>query len=164
MTQRISIQDMLPGNYCFGCGPENEVGLQIKSYRSDDGEEMVCNWQPEPHHLAGPQHILNGGIIATIMDCHSIFTAIDAAYQAEGREPGSEPEIWCVTGYINVSYLRPTRVDKPVELRGRVREINGKKIIVDCTLYSEGEETAHAETLAVRVPQEWKQRDHSPVG
>ena len=48
------------------------------------GEEAVCTWQPQPNHTSGPPHILNGGIIAVLMDCHCICTAVAAAYRAEG--------------------------------------------------------------------------------
>jgi len=48
-----------PKNACFGCGPANAHGLQIKSFVS--GEELVADWRPQPHHQAF-DGILNGGI------------------------------------------------------------------------------------------------------
>ena len=38
---KIAVQDKYaPNSICFGCGPSNKEGLQIKSYRIDEGLEM----------------------------------------------------------------------------------------------------------------------------
>ncbi len=93
-----ALQDQLGDNWCWGCGPLNEYGLQIKSYWAEDG--AVCMWDPKPYHAAGPKRILNGGIIATVIDCHCVCTAIAAAYQSEGRGIGTTPAIWYATGSL----------------------------------------------------------------
>jgi hypothetical protein len=62
----------MPGNYCWGCGPTVETGLHLKSRWV--GDEVVCDWTPRPEFAAGPKHILYGGIISAVMDCHSIWT------------------------------------------------------------------------------------------
>jgi len=149
MTQR-AFQDEISGNHCWGCGSANDKGLQIKSYWS--GDEAVCTWQPQAHHCAGPGHILNGGIIATVIDCHCGWTAIAAAYREEGREINTEPSIWYATSSLNVKYLRPTPLDEAVVLRARVKESIGKKTILACSLFAKGEECAVGEVVAVRVP------------
>ncbi len=87
---QLAFQDELTNNNCWGCGSTNSHGLQIKSYWS--GVEVLCIWHPKEYHV-GPKHFLNGGIIATIIDCHCIFTAIAAAYRAEGRKMNSQPSI-----------------------------------------------------------------------
>jgi acyl-coenzyme A thioesterase PaaI-like protein len=148
-----AIQDYMERNKCWGCGASNEYGLHIKSYWS--GEEAVCTWKPHKHHMAGPTHILNGGIIATIMDCHSICTAIANAYREEGRELNTEPFIWCVTASLKVDYLRPTPLDEPVTLKSRVKEIKGRKTVVTCSLFSKDEECVRGEVLAIRVSPDW---------
>ena len=94
-------QDYWDKNQCWGCG-KNEHGLQIKSYW--DENESVCIWKPHKHHKAGPSHILNGGIIGTLIDCHSICTAIANEYKLEERELDSKPLIWCVTASLKVDY------------------------------------------------------------
>ena len=58
-----------PSSICFGCGPANEKGLQIKSVRIENGLSMV--FHPEHHHQAFPG-MINGGIIGTLL----IATAI----------------------------------------------------------------------------------------
>lgn len=148
-----AFQDQMRGNYCWGCGSLNEQGLRIRSYWS--GNEAVCTWKPKEYHSAGPQHILNGGIIATIIDCHCVCTAIAAAYRAENREIGTEPLIWYVSGSLQIKYLRPTPIDEPLVLRARIKEMNKTKTFLACLLLAKGEECARGEVVAVRMPANW---------
>lgn len=149
-----AFQDHIAEKHCWGCGVLNEHGLRIRSHWTDD--EAVCTWQPKGWHKAGPEHILNGGVIATIIDCHCICTAIANAYRAEGRAMNTEPGIWYVTASLQVTYLKPTPIHEPVVLRARVKEIKGKKTIVTCSLLANDEECAHGEVVAVRVPPAWR--------
>lgn len=148
-----AIQDAIPGNHCWGCGTLNPQGLQIKSYQ--DGDGTVCTFQPAPHHAAGPPHVLNGGIIAAVIDCHSICTAFADAYRAAGRELGSDPLLWLVTASLKIDYLAPTPIAGPVELRARVVDVRGRKRVVACVLQSQGVERARGEVVAVEVPPTW---------
>ena len=148
-----AIQDGIPNNHCFGCGSLNPQGLAIKSY--PEGEGTVCTFLPSAHHMAGPTHVLNGGIIATVIDCHAVCTAIADAYRAAGREIGTAPLIWCVTASLRVDYLAPTPIGEPVELRARVREAKGRKRVVECELSSGGAVRARGEVVAVEVPPTW---------
>ncbi len=149
-----AIQDLIPHNRCWGCGTLNPRGLQLKSHV--EGDEAVARFQPSPDFMAGPEHVLNGGIIATVIDCHSVCTAIAHAYRVAGRPLGSDPLIWCVTGYLKVDYLAPTPIAGPVELRARVRASKGRKHFVDCTLAVGGTVTAKGDLLAVEVPPAWR--------
>jgi len=156
MTSAPSLQDRIPRNHCWGCGPSNAEGLQLKSY--PDGDGAVSTWQPRPPFFAGPRHVLNGGVIASLIDCHSVCTAIADAYRSEGREIGSPPDIWCATASLSVSYLRPVPLDAPVTLRAKVTERNGRRATVDCSLESNGKECARGEIVAVRVPESWRRQ------
>ncbi|HET8724182.1 MAG TPA: PaaI family thioesterase [Anaeromyxobacteraceae bacterium] len=148
-----SIQERIPHNHCWGCGTLNPRGLRIQSFV--EGDETVCTFQPSPDHMAGPTTVLYGGIIAAVIDCHSVCTAIADAYRAAGQELGSAPHRWCVTGALRIDYLAPTPIDRPVELRARIREAKGRKRVVECTVRSGGVETARAEVIAVEVPAGW---------
>jgi acyl-coenzyme A thioesterase PaaI-like protein len=150
-----SFQDFIAEKYCWGCGILNDQGLQIRSHWS--GDEGVCTWLPKDYHAAGPRHVLNGGIIATIIDCHCICTAIAAAYRAEGRSMDTEPGIWYVTASLQVAYLKPTPINEPVRLRALVKESAGRKTVVSCSLFARGEECARGQVVAVRVPPGWGQ-------
>lgn len=148
-----AIQDAIPGNHCWGCGTLNPRGLHIKSYW--DGDGAVCTFQAASHHAAGPPQILNGGIIAALIDCHSICTAFADAYRAAGRAIGSDPLLWHVTASIKIEYLAPAPIAEPVELRSRIIEVKGRKRVVGCVLQSAGVERARGEVVAVQVPPDW---------
>jgi acyl-coenzyme A thioesterase PaaI-like protein len=141
-------QDHMPGNVCFGCGKDNPEGLQIKSYW--EGEAAVCVWQGEEKYH-GWRHVLNGGILATLIDCHCMGTAMAAAYQAEGRSLDSEPFYRYATGTITVRYLAPTPNERPLTLRAYVQEIKGRKVTLSCEVWVGENQTATAEVIAIRV-------------
>jgi acyl-coenzyme A thioesterase PaaI-like protein len=148
----IAFQDQGAVHHCHGCGADNEKGLRLKSYW--DGDEAIAAWRAQAHHCGGTRENLNGGIIASLIDCHSLNLAIAQAYRAEQRPIGSPPRIGYVTANMNVSYLKPTPIDQPIELRARVTKIEGRKTWVNCTLSAGGAVRARGEVLGVRV--EWK--------
>ncbi len=157
-ANRDAFQDRMHDNFCFGCGADNPDGLQLKSAWDDgDPEVAVAEWVPQPLHAAGPRHILNGGIIATLLDCHGICTAVADAYRREGRDVGSEPDLWYATASMQVDYLRPSPIDEPVTLTGRVVGIDDRFTTVECELTAAGKPRATATVRAVRVPDTWRQ-------
>jgi len=149
-----AIQDLIKDNFCWGCGADNEAGLQLKSEWVGDG--ATATWTPSPVHAAGPRHLVNGGIIATVLDCHSVCTAIADAYRREGREVGTDPEIWFATASMTVEYVRPTPLGAPLVLRSTVLDGDERQTSVECVLEAEGKERARARVEAVRVPAAWK--------
>ena len=150
-----SFQDYYPESYkhCYGCGSKNAHGLHIRSFW--DGEESVATFHPEEYHLAFPGYVY-GGLIASLVDCHCVGTAAAAAYRAEGREPGTEPAYRYVTGSLHVDYLKPTPLGPPVEVRARVVEIKGRKVVIEATVYVEGVATAKGKVVAVQMPENLK--------
>jgi acyl-coenzyme A thioesterase PaaI-like protein len=152
----VAIQDIYPESvaHCYGCGRLNDEGLQIKSY--EDGDETVCHFVPRPYHTAIPGYVY-GGLIASLIDCHGTGTAAIAAYRAEGREPGTEPPIRFVTASLKVDFHKPTPLGPVLELRGRAREVSGRKVWLDITLSAEGQVCATGEVLCVRIPEDiWR--------
>ncbi|MBN1665528.1 MAG: PaaI family thioesterase [Anaerolineales bacterium] len=148
-----AIQDYYPDewSYCYGCGRLNTSGLQIKSYW--DGQETHCTFIPRPDQTAIPGYVY-GGLIASLIDCHGTGTASAAAYQAAGRPMGSQPPLRFLTGSLSVKYLKPTPLGPPLELHGQIREVKGRKVVVDVTLSVAGEVTASGEVVAIQVPAE----------
>jgi len=146
-----SIQDFYPDDVaqCYGCGRANEHGLQLKSYW--DGDETVAVLQPRPYHTAIPGFVY-GGLIASLIDCHGTGTAAAAAYRAAGRELGSEPAFRFVTASLKVDFLRPTPLGPPLEVRGTIEEIKGRKVVVGATVTVEGEVCARGQVIAVQMP------------
>ncbi|MCA9946335.1 MAG: PaaI family thioesterase [Anaerolineales bacterium] len=151
-----AFQDYYPddSSYCYGCGRLNEKGLQIKSYW--DGEQSVARFVPRPEHMAIPGYVY-GGLLASLIDCHGTGTAAAAAARDESRAIDSEPAIRFVTGSLKVDYLRPTPLGPELELRGTVREIKPRKVIVAIDLLAEGEVCVRGEVTAVRLPENWGQ-------
>lgn len=149
-----AFQDYYPDHlsHCYGCGRLNEYGLHIKSYW--DGEETVCHFHPKPYHTAVPGYIY-GGLIASIIDCHSTGTAAAAAYRAEGRAMDTQPPLRFVTGSLHVDYLKPTPLgNDSLDLRSQIKEIKGRKVVVTTTLSVRGEICARGEVVAVRMPEQ----------
>jgi acyl-CoA thioesterase FadM len=96
--------------------------------------------------------VLNGGIISGIIDCHCMCTIIAEYYKNKSTEEKESPKHMFATGSIKVDFLKPTPVNKPIQLRAIIKEMHEKKAVVSCSLYSEGEECARGEVLGVRVP------------
>jgi len=134
---------------CYGCGKFNEQGLHIKSYW--DGEESVCHFRPKAYHTAVKSFVY-GGLIASLIDCHSTGTAAAAAYRAEEREMGSKPELRYVTASLHVDYLKPTPIDSELEIRSKVEEIKGRRVIVTSTMSVQGNVCAKGRVVAVQAP------------
>jgi acyl-coenzyme A thioesterase PaaI-like protein len=143
-------QDCFPDHVaiCYGCGRNNPKGLQIKSYWEKD--EGVCRFTPAHYHTAFP-NVVYGGLIAALIDCHSVCTAMAHAYRVDHRELGSEPVIYFVTGELNVKYLKPTPMNTQLILKARVTEQKTRKSYVHCSVFADDIETAKATVLAVRV-------------
>ncbi len=154
MTEK-AFQDYYPDNWatCYGCGTLNEQGLHIKSYW--DGEETICTFTPRPYHTAIPGYVY-GGLIASLIDCHSTGTAAAAAYRAQGRAMDSDPPLRFVTGSLHVDYLRPTPIDEVLELRSQIKEVKGRKVVVTTTLSVQGEVCARGEVVAIQIPEDIK--------
>ena len=150
-----AIQDYYPDEYshCYGCGRLNAHGLQIKSYW--DGDETVCRFGPKAYHMAVPGFVY-GGLIASLIDCHGTGTAAAAKYRAEKREPGSDPPLRYATASLHVDYLAPTPIDATLELRGRIKEVRERKVIVSITLSANGQKCARGEVTGVLMPEGMK--------
>ncbi len=138
------------GSYCYGCGRLNEHGLHIQSYW--DGDETVCVYEPKPYHMAIPGYVY-GGLIASLIDCHSTGTAAAAAYRAQGRAMDSQPTLRFLTASLHVDYLKPTPLGVPLEVRATIKEIKGRKVVVASTLSAQGEICARGEVVAIQAPE-----------
>lgn len=151
MTQK-SFQDYYPDHlsYCYGCGRLNEHGLHVRSFW--DGDEAVCFFRPRPYHLAIPDYVY-GGLIASMIDCHSTGTAAAVSYRSEGRPMDSDPPHRFVTASLHVDYLRPTPMGETLEVRASVKEMKGRKVVVVSTVTAAGEICARGEVVTVRAPE-----------
>ena len=146
-----SFQDYYPEDlsHCYGCGSLNEHGYRIKTFW--EGEESVTRFSPKSFHTAVPGFVY-GGLLASLIDCHSTGTAAAAMYRAEKREMDSLPSFRFVTGSLQVSYLKPTPLGPELVIRGRVQEIKGRRVIIESTVLVDGVATVRGEVVAIRMP------------
>ncbi|OBK27111.1 thioesterase [Mycobacterium asiaticum] len=127
---------------CFGCGPANPRGLRLKSYLADG--HVTATFTPWPEHDNG-LGFLNGGIIATLLDCHSAAAALNEA-ALQGWDPAPGASLAFVTAGIDVRYVRPSPLDTPVELHAVVVKSSEPEIVCDVELLHDGKTraTGHA--------------------
>ena len=116
---------------CFGCGPRNDLGLRIKSVVR--GGDVVARWRAAKHHEVF-EGVLSGGIIGTLLDCHSNWTA---AYHLMRRANASDPPP-TVTAEYAVKLLRPTPTDGSIELVARPIEVTEDRAIIEAELRAGG--------------------------
>lgn len=147
-----AFQDHYPEEvaHCYGCGRLNELGLRLRTHW--DGEESVTRFQPRPEHIAIPGFVY-GGLLASLVDCHGTGTAAAAMYRREGRSMDSLPAFRFVTASLRVDYLKPTPMGVDLEIRGRVKEIKGRRVVVEAEVYALGVLTARGEVVAVQMPE-----------
>ena len=147
-----AFQDFYPENvsHCYGCGRLNERGLRIRTYW--EGEESVTRFQPRPEHTAIPGYVY-GGLLASLVDCHGTGTAAAAMYKKDGRPMDSLPAYRFVTASLHVDYLAPTPLGVELEIRGRVKEIKGRRVVVEATVSVDGRITVRVEVVAVQMPE-----------
>lgn len=113
MSKKAVQDEFAPNSICFGCGPSNKGGLQIKSYRTKDGLEM--EFECEEKHQAFPG-VINGGIIGSLIDCHGNWTAAIAIMDGNGLD---EPQC-TVTAQYEVKLNRPTPFGPKLKLKSRI--------------------------------------------
>lgn len=132
MDETSSLQETYsPGGICFGCGPANAKGLRIRSFA--EGDEYVATWKAESHHEAFPG-VLNGGIIGSLLDCHSNWAAAHHLMKKRGddRTPCT------VTADFHVKLLRPTPSGAEITLKARVVESTDDRATVEAELIANG--------------------------
>lgn len=150
MSQSIQEQ-YFPDLPCFGCGPANEKGLRLRSYLADDGD-VTAEFLPWPEHDNGLGY-LNGGIIATLLDCHSAAAVTHAAYQ-NGWEALPGAALPHVTAGLDVRYRRPAPLTEAVTLHAEILEAGEPAITARVWLEWDGKPRAEATALWKR----WRPR------
>jgi acyl-coenzyme A thioesterase PaaI-like protein len=155
MANQKAFQDYYPDqlSHCYGCGRLNKHGLKIKSYW--DGQDAVAVVEPRPYHIGIPGYVY-GGLIASIIDCHCIAAASAAALRAEGRDIETSLPLRFVTASLHVDYLRPTPIGVALQVRAKVRQIKGRKVIVAATVSANQQICARGEVVAVQMPEQMK--------
>ena len=65
------------------------------------------------------------------------------------------PPLSFLTASLHVDYLRPTPMDEPIELRGTIKEIRGRKVVIEISVSVDEQLTARGEVVAVQVADHW---------
>ena len=141
---------------CYGCGRLNKHGLQIKSYW--DGEESICHFRPEHYHTGGFPGYVYGGLIACLIDCHAAGTASAIKDRVNEKVTENHTPLRFVTASLHVDYLAPTPIDTTLELRGLIKEVKGRKVIVGVTLSAKGKVCVKGEVVAVQIPEDYSHK------
>jgi len=145
VNDELSLQERYgPEAVCYGCGPANPRGFHIRSF--PEGDEVIADWQPEPHHHAF-DNVLNGGVIGTLLDCHSNWTASYHLMQRRGLDRAPTT----VTADFHVRLLKPTPTNGPVHLSARVVDSTDDRATVESTLSANGVVTATCRATFVAV-------------
>lgn len=153
----ISIQQRLfPDATCFGCGQANPQGLRLESFRREN--YVHATFEGQLHHTNG-LGFLNGGIIATVLDCHSGAAALDEADRA-GRTPAEGLPYSYVTSGLNIRFLRPAPLLEPCDLQAFVLTSDEDLISVEVELIWKDKRCAHASSEWRR----WRPRPSPAVG
>ncbi|MAJ43585.1 MAG: thioesterase [Candidatus Marinimicrobia bacterium] len=133
-----------PNSNCFGCGPANNQGLNIKSIPY--GEIVIANFMPKPHHQAFP-NILSGGIIGTVLDCHSNWTA---AWKIMNNCNERHPPC-TVTAEYKIKLLYPCPTKNQVKLVAKIKKSDKKKAFISAELIAENRVCATCEGVFISV-------------
>ena len=134
-----------PDGECFGCGPQNTHGLQLRSLVQGDG--VSASWTAQPHHSARPG-LRCGGVIGTLLDCHTGAAVWWWVRQRHGQWPGDEvlpgddPAPLYLTAGYDVTLLRPTPIGV-VELHAEVMEHREPELVVTGRLEADGKPRAN---------------------
>ena len=146
-----SIQERLyPDLMCFGCGQANLKGLRLRSYPAEG--YVSAEFTPWPEHDNGGG-FLNGGIIATVLDCHS-GAAVYHEVERRGLPRTPEVPLPYVTAGLDVRYLRPTPLHQTLQLRGSIESADEEQVTVAVELLWDGKARASATARWLR----WRPR------
>lgn len=147
-----AVQDVYPDDFawCYGCGRLNEEGHHFRTCWQ--GDQTVTVYTPRPEHTAIPGFVY-GGLIASLIDCHSTGSASLALHRKNGHEVGDGAEApRFVTGSLHVDFVKPTPKDVPLKAIGTVEEIHPKKWKVNTEVYAGDTVCARGEVVAVVMP------------
>lgn len=104
---------------CFGCGPEHEIGLRVRTFSA--GDEVLAPIVV-PRRFEGPPGAAHGGIVAAYLD----EVLAGAAVNHSGK--------LYVTGELSVRYVKGTPIERPLLGRGRAVRDSGKYLDLEAVI------------------------------
>jgi acyl-coenzyme A thioesterase PaaI-like protein len=121
--------------HCFGCGPLNPDGLQLKFEPGPDGSVAFYDVPQRFQSWAGMAH---GGIVALMLDEAVGWAAWHAGH------PG-------VTGRLQVSLRRPLKLGERVRIVGKVENIRRTLVYVSAFVENADDHSRVADATATLV-------------
>ncbi len=151
----IAIQDYYEDEFsvCYGCGRLNKEGHQLKTFLF--GNETISKHTPDKNKTA-IDGIVYGGLLASLIDCHGTGSASIFYAKENGITLKQYNAPRFVTGNLNVSYLKPTPLHKELTIKGTLKEIKGRKVVVSIAVFCEGVQTVEGEVIALLLPENFK--------
>ncbi|WP_394841361.1 PaaI family thioesterase [Pendulispora brunnea] len=127
MTEPSIQERLFPNMTCFGCGPANPKGFHLRSFGAEDGV-VIASFTPWPEHDNGVG-FLNGGVISTVLDCHTASLVVQAASE-RGWDPPPGAALAFVTAGLDVRFLRPTPLGPSLDLWAKAESLSETECIV----------------------------------
>ncbi|MGM0421208.1 MAG: PaaI family thioesterase [Bacillota bacterium] len=123
-------------NMCFICGEDNPISLKIEFEYNEEKDQVSAKYFPD-EKLAGYNDIMHGGIVTALLDEAMAKAVIQRGWKA-------------VTAEMKVRFLEPVRLDRQVNIIGRVQEKRRRIIEASARLEGKlGEELARAKAKFV---------------
>lgn len=120
---------------CIVSGAANPMGIAIRVVR--DGDDAVARVALGAAFEGAPGRA-HGGVVAAVFDDTMGFVL------SMLRTPA-------YTGRLTIAYRAPTPIGEELEFRARLRERNGRKLVIDGRAVHDGTTIADAEGLFVAV-------------
>lgn len=121
---------------CFGCGPNNPIGWRLRFER--DGDEVVTRFTPTVGY-EGPPRVFHGGLQSTLADEVAGWTLVGLLDRMG------------FTTSLRTRFVRPMRIDREVEARGRILKRAGSIVKVGVILRQEGK-LGSSSTVSYMLP------------
>ncbi len=112
----------LESNRCFGCGPANPAGLQMKFYTD---RKSIVSWICVPERFTGWSNLVHGGILSTILD------------EIMGRSAIHLLKRLPMTKSMTVDYLKPVYAGMEIKTVGKVIKSDEREARVEGAIYNE---------------------------
>lgn len=110
MTAALN-EELLKGNSCFGCSPDNPDGLRIRIFRDPgSASRLVGTYRPRVTQIGFPQ-IVHGGLQFTALDCMAAWTVLIL------RQPG---RMMPITKSAATRFLKPATLGTELALSSEV--------------------------------------------
>ncbi|MCF0229455.1 MAG: thioesterase [Parasporobacterium sp.] len=152
--KKTAIQDTYGERFrhCWGCGPDNDHGMHLRSFPDEGGKRVVCSVIPDQIYTGGVPDNLFGGMIAVIFDCHGTASAAFFAHHDKGLELTENTVIErFITARLEIDFKKPVPMGTPVNVTAEAEEIGERKVIVSMVMEAGGEVRARARMVAVKV-------------